>query len=377
MRSLPLPLIRRLVPLNGLNEHSLQVLLEHCECQLIGRGQRLFSQADFSQNHFFVLSGEAELQYVQGVVLHTPETLYPVAYGTAGFCSKQGLLAAKASTDCVLLRVDKQQLDKQLCWDNVAAAIELDLSYYAEHDDEVAWRLTLLKSNLFVKVPPLNIDHMFSRLKSMQVKAGDVILRQGEVGDGCYFIRRGAASVTRRQPGESDDRHLVDIGYGRCFGEDALVHETVRNATVTMSTDGLLMTLSKPDFMLLLREPEVEHVKAVDLDMAQATGALLLDIRTPDEFNVARLPAARNAALACLRLLMSAQLNLQHDYIVYCDTGRRSRAAAALLHKQGFRARYLLNGINALSSDQRQRFLDVVPPLTPMPAMATEAAFSA
>lgn len=366
MRSLPLPLIRQLVPLKALHEPSLQLVLDQSEWQLIGRGERLFSSADFNRFHIFILSGEAELRYPQGTALHTPETLFPVGYALPGLAS------ATAITDCVTLRVDKQLLDRQLCWDHVAAEIELDLSYQPEHDDQVAWSLTLLKSNLFLKVPPLNIDQIFSRLRPMQVKAGDVILRQGDVGDGCYFIRRGTAAVTRRQPGEDIDRHIVDIGYGRCFGEDALVYDTVRNASVTMVTDGLLMRLDKPDFMLLLREPQVEHIKAAELDMALATGVTLLDVRTAEEHDVARLYPAQPAPLGCLRLLMSSRFDLQGDYILYCDTGKRSRAAASLMQKQGFRARYLLNGMASLDADQRERFLDCVPPLSPMAEPGSE-----
>lgn len=363
--SLPLPLIRRLVPLNGLHEHSLQLLLEQADWPLIGRGQRLFSAAEFERFHIYLLSGEAELFYAgDAAVVHTAEQSFPIAYGTVG------LQAAVALTDCVCLLVDKESLDRQLCWDHIAAAIELDLSYQVEHDDETNWRLTLLKSNLFLKVPPLNVGQIFSRLKPMQVKTGDVILQQGDVGDGCYFIRRGKASVTRRHDGETADRHIVDIGYGRCFGEDALIYDTVRNASVTMATDGLLMRLDKADFMLLLREPVVDHIKVADFDTALAAGSVLLDVRMPEEFDVARLVDSTNTPLACLRLLMSTKLDSQLDYIVYCDTGRRSRAAVSLLQQKGFRARYLLNGMNGLGPDQRSRLLDVVPPLSPLPITA-------
>jgi CRP-like cAMP-binding protein/rhodanese-related sulfurtransferase len=366
--SLPLPLIRRLVPLHGLQEHSLQLLLEQAEWPLVGRGQRLFSPAEYERSYIYLLSGEAELFYTDDtVVVHTAEQSFPVGYGVPG------LQAAIALTDCVCLLVDKQSLDRQLCWDHIAAAIELDLSYQPEHDDETNWRLTLLKSNLFLKVPPLNVGQIFSRLKPMQVKAGDVILQQGDVGDGCYFIRRGKASVTRKNPGEMAENHIVDIGYGRCFGEDALVYDTVRNASVTMITDGLLMRLDKPDFMLLLREPTVEHVKVGDFDAALAAGAVLLDVRMPEEFDVARLFDAVNTPLACLRLLMSTQLNTQQEYVVYCDTGKRSRAATSFLQQKGFRARYLLNGMHGFGPDQRLRFLDVVPPLPPMPMAEFDA----
>lgn len=367
MRSLPLPLIRRLVPLNGLHEHSLQLLLEKADWPLTGRGKRLFSSAEYERCHIYLLSGEAELTYAGGSVVHTAEQPFPIGYGVAG------LQSAVALTDCVCLFVDKESLDRQLCLDHLAAAIELDLSYQSEQDDEAGWRLTLLKSNLFMKVPPLNVAQIFSRLKPMQVKTGDVILRQGDAGDGCYFIRRGKASVTRRNAGEDADRHIVDIGYGRCFGEDALVYDTVRNASVTMATDGLLMRLDKADFMLLLREPAVDHIKVADIDTALGAGSVLLDVRMPEEFDVTRLVNAVNTPLACLRLMMSTKLGLQQDYIVYCDTGRRSRAAVSLLQDKGFRARYLLNGLNGMGSDQRLRFLDVVPPLSPLPLVTIDA----
>ena len=355
MRSLPLPLIRRLVPLNGLHERSLQALLDQSELQLIGRGQKLCSAADFSRYYFYILSGEAVLSYTEGEVVLSPEVLFPVGYGGGIFAS------AKTRTDCLVLRIDKQALDRQLCWDHVAAAIELDLTYQPEHDEEVGWRLTLLKSNLFLKVPPLNIEQIFSRLKPVQVKAGEMILRQGEVGEGCYFIRRGAANITRRQAGEDKETHIASIAYGRCFGEDALIYETVRNANVSMATDGLLMRLDKADFMLLLREPEVEHLKAADLDMALATGSRLLDIRTEDEFAMARLAPSENIPLAYLRLQTTSKMHLNNDYILCCDTGRRSRAAAYLLQRQGYRARYLLNGMSSLDQAQRDIFWESSP----------------
>ncbi len=360
MRNLPLSLVRRLVPLHGLGENSLQLLLEQSECPLIGRGQLLFSAVDSMRFYFYLLSGEAEVRYVSGSALHTAEQRFPIAYEMKDFQS------AVALTDCACLRIERAVLDKQLCWDQIASAIELDLSYRAERDDEASWRLTLLRSNLFLKVPPLNVSQIFSRLKPMRVNAGDVILRQGASGDGCYFIRQGRAAVTRHFE-DGSDRHLADIGYGRCFGEDALIHNTVRNATVAMSSDGLLMRLDKADFMLLLREPAVESLKVSDLERALESDAVILDVRLPEEFDIARLPKAINTPLPCLPLFMTTQLDISKQFIVYCDTGLRSRAAVFLMQAKGFSAQYLLHGIDALDARLRAEVLDVVPPLSPIP----------
>jgi rhodanese-related sulfurtransferase len=356
MRSLPLPLIRRLIPLKGLQEHALQSLLEQCEWQLTGRGQSLFSVADFESCHIYILSGEAELLYPGGVAVHTPEIPFPLGFGIAG------VPVGFARTDCVCLRVDKQLLDRSLCWGQMAAATELELSYQPEHDEEAIWRLTLLKSNLFMKVSPININLMFASLKPMQVKAGEVILRQGESGEGCFFIRRGTATVTRQFPDEPVERHVLNIGYGHCLGEESLVYKTVRNATVTMACDGFLMRLDKTDFMTLLREPEMESIKSNDLDTALANGAVVLDVRSPDEFAVYHLRNASNTPLSSLHLLVSPAVYGNASLIVCCDTGKRSCAAVSLLQKQGLNARYLLNGLNGLSMDQRNSLLSVVLP---------------
>jgi len=359
MRNLPLTLVRRLVPLRGLSKNSLQLLLGQSECVLTGKGQYMFPAAESAQYYFYLLSGEVDVSYGIGHATYTAEYLFPIGYET------RGLQSITALTDCVSLRIERSALDRQLCWDHVASAIELDLSYRSEKDDEASWRLTLLRSNLFLKVPPLNVSQIFSRVKPMRVSAGDVILRQGDVGDGCYFIRQGRATVTRRFE-DGTERHLADIGYGRCFGEDALIHNTVRNATVAMVSDGLLMRLDKADFMLLLREPSVRHIKSAELGALLATDTMLLDVRLPEEFDVARFPTAINTPLTCLPLLMATQLDASKKYLVCCNTGLRSRAAVSLLQEKGFSAQYLLNGIDGLDVQQSAEFLDVVPPLSPV-----------
>lgn len=356
MRSLPLPIIRRLVPLHSLSETALQTLLEQSELVLVGRGQSLFRPASSNRYTYFLLSGEARLRFADREVIHTAEIRYAVGFGEGH------LQSVVAHTDCICLKVDRSQLDRQLCWFHVASAVELGLSSAYEYGDEADWHLTLLRSNLFLKVPPLNIDQIFQKLKPMHVQAGEVILRQGDAGDGCYFIRRGTAAVTRRASDDPRDQHLVDIGYGRCFGEDALIRDTVRNATITMKTDGLLFKLDKSDFMLLLREPEPEYINVSDIDNALTASAILLDVRTQEEFDVLHVRSARHVALPCLGLLPSVEIDAGSEYIVYCDSGRRSRAAAYLLTRAGFRARYVFNGLDGMTEAQRQSWCEWASP---------------
>ena len=208
-------------------------------------------------------------------------------------------------------------------------------------DEDMEWIQTVLKSNLFYKVPPINVEMIFDRLKPVVVMAGDAIIRQGELGDACYFIKEGEAEVTQRSESGKLVK-LADINVGRCFGEDALVNETVRNANVTMKTDGVLMVLNKQDFLLLRKEPVVEEVTENEA-ASMLQSPVYVDVRTDEEYNLGHLSFSANIPLGLLSL-KKRLLDPAKPYVFYCDTGRRSRAAAYLLGKQGYNAMALAGG---------------------------------
>src|SRR5690625_7316606 len=109
---------------------------------------------------------------------------------------------AVAESDGSILRVDSERLDKLLTWSQVSDYLPLNMSRQRDLDEAMEWMLTVLKSNLFFKVPPLNVEQIFSRLEPQAVYAGDTILRQGELGDCAYFIKRRQARDTSTHGGE-------------------------------------------------------------------------------------------------------------------------------------------------------------------------------
>lgn len=332
--------VRTLVPLKAMADAHLQALLANCPVQMVFRGQRIFEAGSYDRQHVYLLHGDVQLQYGNGraELVKGRSSLAPLAHEQPRACS------ATALTDCSLLRINSEQLDKLLTWSQVAEYLQIDVAYKPELDEDVDWMLTVLRSNLFFKVPPTNVVDIFSRLHPRLVEAGEVILRQGEVGDGCYFIKEGSAEVLRSDDGVKKPEHLADIGPGRCFGEDALVNETVRNATVRMTSDGVLMVMDKKDFILLLKEPPVNYLPLSALTMARAD-SVLIDVRTADEYAVGHLDGAVNIPLNLLRL-KTRMLDTQQAYLLYCDTGRRSQAATYLLQTLGYRVSYLAQGVN-------------------------------
>ncbi|HTF95035.1 MAG TPA: cyclic nucleotide-binding domain-containing protein [Cellvibrio sp.] len=331
-----LNLTRTLIPLKDMSESHLLALLNDALVEVVCAGQILFSAGSYDAQHVYLLHGDVTLIDETGnhSRIKGRSSLLPIAH------QQPRALTAIAETDCSILRIDSEKLDKLLTWSQVADYLQLIISRERDLDEDVDWMMMVLKSNLFFKVPPLNVEQIFSRLTPQVVYAGDVIIRQGEMGEHCYFIKEGEADVTRHA--DNKRQHLATIGVGRCVGEDALVNETSRNATVMMRTDGVLMRLEKQDFYRLLKEPNVSMLGFSELESTLAKGIVAVDVRSEEEYSEAHLPKAVNVPLNILAI-KSRLLNKENLYVFYCDTGRRSRAAAYLLAEHGYKTLALDN----------------------------------
>jgi rhodanese-related sulfurtransferase len=112
-----------------------------------------------------------------------------------------------------------------------------------------------------------------------------------------------------------------------------------------MMTDGSLMRLSKEDFRKLLNEPMLDWVNYAEAKELVAGGAQWLDVRLPSEFENFHEADALNVPLYFIRLKLN-KLDKDTSYIVCCDTGRRSSAAAFILNERGFTTKVLKGGLN-------------------------------
>lgn len=343
-------LTRSFVPLKDMSDDHLKALLDEAEHLICFAGQVIFQESSHDDYAYYLIYGDVRLSNTAGVsyLVKGRSTLLPIDN------TLPHLFTAVAEKDSSLLKVNRERLDKLVAWSQVADNLQLSISRQRDLDEDADWMMTVLKSNLFFKVPPINVNDIFSRLEPMVVYAGDVIVRQGEIGDQCYFIKEGEAEVWKHQ---GADRKLVaSIGVGRCFGEDALVNETVRNASIVMKTDGVLMRLSKNDFYRLLKEPEVPQLRIEQL--AAEENLVLVDARSPEEYAQSHIKHAVNIPLSLIGL-KSRMLDDSHSYIFYCDTGRRSKAAVHLLQAQGFNVKYLQNGYTVFSNNQLGHMLEV------------------
>jgi rhodanese-related sulfurtransferase len=85
-----------------------------------------------------------------------------------------------------------------------------------------------------------------------------------------------------------------------------------------------------------------------------ADGGKWLDVRLPSEFQNFRIDDAVNIPLYFIRLKFNA-LDRNVKYVVCCDTGRRSSAAAYILSERGFEAYVLKGGLGGTEAARARR----------------------
>jgi rhodanese-related sulfurtransferase len=116
-----------------------------------------------------------------------------------------------------------------------------------------------------------------------------------------------------------------------------------------MKTDGRLLRLAKSDFDELLRRPLLNEITFAQAETRVAAGGQWLDVRFPSEYQHDRISQAVNIPLGELRHALDV-LDKGVEYITYCQSGRRSAAAAFLLAQHGFRAAVLIGGLHGARS---------------------------
>jgi rhodanese-related sulfurtransferase len=337
--------LRTFEPMGSLPDARLNELAGLCRLETIGRNSEPFLVRGIAGQAVYLLRGELVLTYPDGsskvLVGGSDRSRYPLAHPGEMFTS------AKPVTDVELMRIDDDLLDVMATWDQLASAtapakVEKDSSLATWTMMSGMFSVSSLKYGAFSQLPPAHIDELLRRFERVQVKKGDVVIQEGAEGDFYFVIESGRCKVERMVGGVS--MLLAELKSGDVFGEEALVSEVKRNATVTMKSDGALLKLSKQDFVELLREPLLLRVPAEEAQAKVADGAQWIDVRYPSEYQYDKLPGAINIPLSEIRNAFGA-LDKAKEYVLYCQSERRSAAAAFLMAQRGYRAFVLAGGL--------------------------------
>jgi len=333
-------ILKSLEPIGSLSLDKLDELATKSSVEDIPAGRILFRQGERDKRVIYLLNGQVEVTATGKasgdlIKAKTDEARHPIAptLPRAG--------TAKTKTNCKLLFIDSDLLEI-LMEEDTSGLIEVE---ELSADDDSAWMLRFLQSRAFLKLPTENIQTLLMKLEEVPAQKGDVIIQQGDKNDYYYIVRSGRCAVSRRPAPKAKEVQIAILNAGDGFGEEALITGGTRNATISMLDDGILMRLGKKDFMNDLAKPLIDEIDDKAALEKINSGSLVIDVRRHDEFMQQRVEGAVNIPLTMLRLKLDG-LNSERDYILICDDGHRSSAAAFLLTQHGLNCYVLEGGLN-------------------------------
>lgn len=333
-------LLKKLVPLSSLSETHLSDLSRKGTIEDFPKGSILFKRGEETHLCHYLLAGSVDLadaQFQITAVSSADERARSVLDA-----NQPHVVTAVTTSPVRVLKLDKDHLDLVLTWDQAGNYLVQDLEEDEVLDADADWMSCLLQSRLFASIPPANIQQLFAKFQERKVKADEAVVCQGDPGDFFYVVKSGVARILRRitSEGVTADVVLAELRAGDVFGEDALIGDAPRNATVQMVTDGALMRLDKTDFRNLMQDPVLEFIAYEELQELIEQGEQkieVLDVRLPLEFKQGHIPGSRSVPLHNIRQVVR-ELDPDVLYVTACDGGRRSTLAAYLLNQYGLEA---------------------------------------
>ena len=344
-------ILKTLEPLNKLNPILLDELAAKSIIEEVPAGRIICRHGDSDSRQIYLLSGQIE-------VATAGETKTKViksksALKTAIAEGSPRSVTLKAKTNSTLLHIDADLLDLLM-----SDELELTSSSYEvneiDSDDSDDWMLTFLQSPAFLQLPTENIQKLLTHMEEIPVKKDQTVIKQGDKDDNYYIVKTGSCNVHRKPYESAANVLLAVLPTGSGFGEEALISNGSRNATITMREDGTLMRLKKKDFLSLLINPLITYFEHSEIQSKLNEGCVVIDVRPEQQSKQSPLKDAVNIPLSMLRIEF-ANLNAEREYLLLCNDGSQSAAAAFLMIQNGLNCNVLKGGIDSIKEKTKQK----------------------
>ncbi len=344
-------------PLNQVSDMHRQQFMSTLELVSIDRGESIVRKLKGSNNIHFLVEGEIEVRQSFEHRLNLDHNCIQCRHSLESLLEDRGSI--KAVENCIVLVVNNEKLDQYLASsqdDNIYRLSGNELSFESEEkiDDSYQedWDSAFVKSPLAANLPSSVIHQLLSQLEEIEVRSGEMIVKNHSVGDYFYVIKQGVAQV-ETEPRGPYKGEVFELLAGNYFGDEALVADTIRNASVTMQTDGVLCRLDRNAFNSLIKRHLVTHLTP---DIYVSSDELqIIDVRLPIEFRADHKEGSNNIPISALRNRLT---NMKQSmlYVVTPANDSRSELATYLLRQAGFKAYQcseLEHGKNGLNNNQQ------------------------
>lgn len=194
-------------------------------------------------------------------------------------------------------------------------------------------------------IEPEKMLTLITKLKEKTYSAGENIITQGEKGDAYYIIKSGSVGVIKKEKDKKPERVAI-LSDGEGFGEEALIREKGRNATIQTLEQTTVLVLDKKDFDEILKKSFVEWDFPEDISEEKRKTCVFIDARIPPEYEEEHIEGAISIPIEILRQKY-AELDPAQEYYTYCTSDSRGMTAAFLMRSMGFKVKSIRGGLSA------------------------------
>lgn len=331
--------IKKTPLMNSFSDENISLLLEDNPLKYAESGEIIVQRNTEMNDHLILIDGEIEVQRIWSEPNTNDKshtwTLTSKNNSPATLTATSNNIRVRALSNIQYILLNANKIDSLLGWVNQETE-------FSQSSDAIKLMQKVVATHHF---PKEVLEKIVDELMPLDVEAGEVIIRQNEKGESYYIIEDGEAEVIRTDPFSAEITVVNQIGAGDCFGEEALIQDSFRNATIRMLTPGRLQVLGRKAF-----EEHVQTglVKEINADAAyqqlQNANTQLIDCRYDMEYDDCRIANAKLIPLHELRDRIH-EFNLETSYLVYCRSGKRSKAAAYLLQERNIKATSIMGGI--------------------------------
>ena len=147
-----------------------------------------------SDEFVYLLDGELRCNYPDGrSVAHIASA--PHGRYSLNDAIPRRFTAKVVSGKARVMRLDRRYLEKLITWDQLSR--DENYRHFGGSPGGNNWVFRLLRSQAFARLPTGNIEKMFQMFEPVNVKASEVVMREGDAADYFYVVREGTASVSK------------------------------------------------------------------------------------------------------------------------------------------------------------------------------------
>ena len=335
-------IIKSLYPLSLVADHLLDQLIDKATVEYPEPGQTILKRSSSAEGYYhYLIEGDAEhrISFEERIALRCSDAA--CTNPLQEFLKEGGSI--KAGEGCCVLSIAESEVDECLSWsqNQEFVVVHMDEEHNGALDEAIIdddfqddWTEMFLKSQLAANIPASTMIEMFSALEDIDVAAGTEIIQENSPGDYFYIIKKGYAEVITNPYGPFKGE-TFELVVGDYFGDEALVADTTRNATVKMTEDGILGRLSHADFDRIIKDPMMETLSERAVADIAPDKLCLLDVRLAAEFRHGHYEGAKNYPIAYIRKHLDSFEN-DITYVVVPGCGRRGELAVYLLRQAGY-----------------------------------------